>query len=39
MISLIYLKTLFAVSINTAFQGQTGRIGAEVVNVYEDIQN
>ena len=32
----MYLKTLFAVSINSAFQGYTGRISAEVVNVYEN---
>jgi len=36
MISLLYLKTLFALSINSAFQGQTGIIGAEVVTVYRD---
>jgi hypothetical protein len=37
MISLLYLKTLFAVSINSDFQGQTGKIGAEVVSVYGDL--
>jgi len=36
MISPEYLKTLFAGSINSAFQGQTGRISAEVVNVDEN---
>ena len=36
MISLMYVKTLLAVSINSAFLGQTGRISAEVVDVYAD---
>jgi hypothetical protein len=35
-IFLVYLKTLPAMGINSAFHGQTGRINAEVVNVYEN---
>jgi hypothetical protein len=36
MISLLYLKTLFELSRNAAFQGQTDRIGTDVVTVYGD---